>query len=86
MRQGLRSEPGTSTHYNIIIIRIITILLLQQGFIHEVLNSTVPGACLCVELLRLHQNGCYRITGESESTQLKVQKKVPLSLDFVSQA
>lgn len=46
MRQGLRSEPGTSTHYNIIIIRIITILLLQQGFIHEVLNSTAPGACL----------------------------------------
>lgn len=39
MRQGLRSEPGTSTHYNIIIIRIITILLLQQGFIHEVLNT-----------------------------------------------
>lgn len=46
MHQGLRSEPGTSTHYNIIIIIIITILLLQQGFIHEVLNSTVPGACL----------------------------------------
>lgn len=45
MCQRLRSEPGTSTYCNIIIIIIITLLLLLllQGFIREVLNSTVPG-------------------------------------------